>query len=205
MGHVLWRGKCSLYKAGRELITFILADICFMRSVSWSCHFLTLLHIFCSSLRKDGAACVPLRLGLCGLCGSIVLLCRRVPWYGRYSFALIWNWIRGAGEGGRDDEEYQSCCLLCEVICGSTESAIMKVHLFTTEGLWVNLLSPRWGTWKNGSKSSAEEVLSIQFWPLLTSAHTDTAPALAGVSGCAALGSDGDRSVLFYPPPLVQS
>lgn len=152
-----------------------------MRSVSWSCHFRTLLHIFCSSLRKDGAACVPLRLGLCGLCGSIALLCRRVPWYGRYSFALIWNWIRGAGEGGRDDEEYQSFCLLCEVICGSTESAIMKVHLFTTEGLWVNLLSPRCGTWKNGSKSSAEEVLSIQFWPLLTSAHTDTAPALAGV------------------------
>lgn len=48
----------------------------------------------------------------------------------------------GAGEGGRDDEEYQSFCLSCEVICGSTESAIMKVHLFTTEGLWVNLLSP---------------------------------------------------------------
>ncbi len=50
--------------------------------------------------------------------------------------------LGGAEEGGRDDEEYQSFCLLCEVICGSTESAIMKVHLFTTEGLWVNLLPP---------------------------------------------------------------
>lgn len=42
--------------------------------------------------------------------------------------------LAGLGKGGRDDEEYQSFCLSCEVICGSTESAIMKVHLFTTEG-----------------------------------------------------------------------
>lgn len=26
----------------------------------------------------------------------------------------------GGGEGGRDDEEYQSFCLLSEVICGLT-------------------------------------------------------------------------------------
>lgn len=98
----------------------------------------------------------------CGVCGSIVLLHRWVPWYGWHSFAVIWNWIRGVGEGGRDDEEYQSFCLLCEVICGSTESAIMKVHLFTTEGLWVNLLPPWHQTWNKGSKSSAEEAMSIQ-------------------------------------------
>lgn len=120
------------------------------------------------------------RLGLCGVRGSIALLRRWVPWYGQYSFAVIWNWIRGAGERGRDDEEYQSFCLSCEVICGSTESAIMKVHLFTTKGLWLNLLSPRRRTWKNGSKCSVEEVLSIQSWQLLTSVRAATAPALVG-------------------------
>lgn len=101
-------------------------------------------------------------IGFCGVCGSIVLLHWWVPWYGWHSSAVIWNWIRGVGEGGRDDEEYQSFCLLCEVICGSTESAIMKVHLFTTEGLWVNLLSPWHRTWYKGSQPSQEEAMSIQ-------------------------------------------
>lgn len=105
----------------------------------------------------------------CGVCGSIVLLYWWVPWYGWHRFAVIWNWIRGAGEGGRDDEEYQSFCLLCEVICGSTESAIMKVHLFTTEGLWVNLLSLWHQTWNKGRKPLAEEAMSIQSEWLLTS------------------------------------
>lgn len=130
--------------------------------------------------RKDGRASPSLRLGLWGVCGSIALLQRWVPWYGQYSFAVIWNWIRGAGERGRDDEEYQSFCLSCEVICGSTESAIMKVYLFTTEGLWVNLLSPWRRTWKTGSKCSVEEVLSIQSRRLLTSARRATAPAVVG-------------------------
>lgn len=51
--------------------------------------------------------------------------------------------LRGLKGGGGDDEEYQSFCLLCEVICWSTESAVMKVHLFTTKDLSLNLLSPR--------------------------------------------------------------
>lgn len=50
--------------------------------------------------------------------------------------------LGGVWREAEDDEEYQSFCLLCEVICGLTDSAIMKVHLFTTVGLWVNLLSP---------------------------------------------------------------
>lgn len=49
---------------------------------------------------------------------------------------------RGLWREAEDDEEYQSFCLSCEVICGSTKSAIMKVHLFAAEGLWVNLLPP---------------------------------------------------------------
>lgn len=101
-------------------------------------------------------------IGVCGVCGSIASLLWWVPWYGWHSFVVIWNWIRGVVEGGRDDEEYQSFCLLCEVICGSTESAIMKVHLFTTEGLWVNLLSPRREAWNKGSEPSTEEATSIQ-------------------------------------------
>lgn len=167
---------------------------------------IVILPIFLFIFEKRWHVSFPLWLELCGVCGSIALLRRWVPWYGRYSFAVIWNWIRGVGEGDRDDEEYQSFCLLCEVICGSTESAIMKVHLFTTEGLWVNLLSPRRWTWKNRSKSSTEEVLSIQFWWLLTSAHNIMAPALEGL---AALRHSGQTpialSVLFYHPPLVQS
>lgn len=99
----------------------------------------------------------------CGVCGSIVLLHWWVPWYGWHSFAVIWNWIRGVGEGGRDDEEYQSFCLLCEVICGSTESAIMKVHLFTTEGLWVNFTSPMTPDLEEkGTQPSAEAAVSVQ-------------------------------------------
>lgn len=176
-----------------------------MNFVSRSCRFLTPVycftsHFFCSSLKKRWHVSFP------GVCGSIALLRRWVPWYGRYSFAVIWNWIRGVGEGDRDDEEYQSFCLLCEVICGSTESAIMKVHLFTTEGLWVNLLSPRRWTWKNRSKSLTEEVLSIQFWWLLTSVHNIMAPALEGLAAVRHSGQTPIAlSVLFYHPPLVQS
>lgn len=71
----------------------------------------------------------------CGVCGSIALLHWWVLWYGWHSFAVIWNWIRGAGEGGRDDEEYQSFCLSCEVICGSTESGNNESSLVHHWGL----------------------------------------------------------------------
>lgn len=70
---------------------------------------------------------------ICGVCRSIMLLHWWILWYGWHNFTVICNWIMGAEEGGRDDEEYQSFCLLSEVICGSTESAVMKVHLFTAE------------------------------------------------------------------------
>lgn len=161
---------------------------------------------FSSSLKKDGMFLFPSVWG-CAVCVDQMALLRRwVPWYGRYSFAVIWNWIRGTGEGDRDDEEYQSFCLLCEVICGSTESAIMKVHLFTTEGLWVNLLCPRGWTWKNRSKSSTKEVLSIQFWLLHTSAHNIKEPTLEELAAMQRSGKAPIAlSVLFYHPLLVQS
>lgn len=64
--------------------------------------------------------------------------------------------------GGGDDEEYQSFCLLSEVICWSTEFAIMKVHLFTTEDLSLNLPSPWQQTWNKGSEPWACQQMPVQ-------------------------------------------